>query len=175
MKGLRFNSIPVRFSLLLIVLSLIGCASDAPNVRYAQRMRPEARILQDDKVRAAITSAPGVRISPYERDRFAEQIARAVREIAHGGSRAPSAYVIQVQLTKYDKGSAVARTILAGLGQMHIAGNVSVYEGSVRVAQFQIQKTFAWGGIYGGTTRIDDVEKGFSQGVANAVCGVSEN
>jgi hypothetical protein len=62
---------------------------------------------------------------------------------------------------------------LAGLGQMHIAGNVSVYEGNARTAQFQIKKTFAWGGAYGGTTRIDDVEKGFAQGVANAVCGAS--
>jgi len=41
-------------SVTLIVLGLIGCASDAPNVRYAQRMRPETRILQNDEVRAAI-------------------------------------------------------------------------------------------------------------------------
>ena len=168
--GVAINSIPYRFSLLLIILWSVGCASDAPNVRYVQRMRPEVRILQNDEVHAAITPSLGVRISPYERDRFADQIVRAIRITAHGGARAPSDYVIQVQLTKYNKGSAVARTILAGLGQMHIAGNVSVYNGNVRISQFHLEKTFAWGGIYGGTTKIDDVEKGFAQGIAKAVC-----
>src|SRR5437588_445978 len=127
-------------SVTLIVLGLIGCASDAPNVRYAQRMRPETRILQNDEVRAAIIPSSGVTISPYERDRFAEQIVRAVRITAHGGARTPSAYDIQVQLTKYNKGSAAARFILAGLGQIHIVGNVSVFEGNVSIAQFHIEK-----------------------------------
>jgi uncharacterized protein DUF4410 len=169
--GVALDNIPCRLSLLLMVVGLVGCASDAPSVRYTQRMRPEIRILQDDQAHVVISASPGVTISPYERDRFAEQIVRAVRITAHGGARTPSAYVIEVQLTKYNKGSAAARFILAGLGQIHIVGNVSVYEGNVTIAQFHIEKTFAFGGIYGGNTRIDDVEKGFAQGIANAVCG----
>jgi hypothetical protein len=136
-------------------------------------MPPDARILQDDKVSATIIPDPGIRISAYEKDRFVGQIVRAIRETALGSAKAPSSYVIQVHLTKYGRGSAAFRFVLAGLGEMHIEGDVSVYEGNARIAQFRVEKTFAWGGIYGATTGISDVEKGFAQGVANAVCGVS--
>jgi hypothetical protein len=163
----------IRFLFSLFVLVIIGCASDAPHVRYAQPMPPGARILQDDKVYPTITADPGIRISAYEKDRFAGQIVRAIRETARGSAKTPFSYVIQVHLTKYGRGSAVARAILAGLGEMHIEGDVSVLQSDVRIAQFRIEKTFAWGGIYGATTGIADVEKGFAQGVANAVCGVS--
>src|SRR5438552_11199908 len=50
MKVLRFNNIPLQFSVFLTFLGLVGCASDAPNVRYALRMPPGVRVLQDDEV-----------------------------------------------------------------------------------------------------------------------------
>ncbi len=34
-----------------------------------------------------------------------------------------------------------------------------------------VYKTFAWGGIYGGVTRMEDVEQGLAGGIATAVTG----
>lgn len=61
--------------------------------------------------------------------------------------------------------------MLAGLGQIHIDSHVSVVAlpERTKVGQFDINKTFAWGGIYGGKTSIAEVEEGFAEGVAAAV------
>jgi hypothetical protein len=37
-----------------------------------------------------------------------------------------------------------------------------------KVAEFTADKTFAWGGIYGGSTSMEDVEHGFAEGIAEA-------
>ena len=55
MKVLPFNNVLVQFFLLLIVLGLVGCASDAQNVRYVQQMRAQPSILQGDKVHTTIS------------------------------------------------------------------------------------------------------------------------
>ena len=55
----------------------------------------------------------------------------------------------------------------AGLGQIHIAANVQLIDatsGNV-TASYVVKKTFAWGGIYGGSTSIEDVETGFAASV----------
>ena len=55
----------------------------------------------------------------------------------------------------------------AGLGQIHIAANVQLIDatsGNV-AASYVVTKTFAWGGIYGGSTSIGDVETGFAASV----------
>ncbi len=41
------------------------------------------------------------------------------------------------------------------------------------LAKSEITKTFAWGGIYGGTTEIKDVEEGFAEAVASVLLGQS--
>jgi len=62
--------------------------------------------------------------------------------------------------------------MMAGLGQIHIDGEFALYLVSTEnefVGEFALQKTFAWGGLYGGTTRIEDVEPAFAGGVAKAI------
>ena len=92
-------------------------------------------------------------------------------------TRGKREFEIPVLVTRYDKGNAFARFMLAGLGQIHIDGKVSVLllPDRKKVAEFDIDKTFAWGGIYGGVTSIEDVEQGFAEGVAKAVTNVKEN
>jgi hypothetical protein len=83
---------------------------------------------------------------------------------------------VELLLTRYDKGNAFARAMLAGLGEIHIDGEVTLIELPERnqVGKFSISKTFAWGGIYGGTTSMDDIEQTFADGVAAAVTGQKE-
>jgi hypothetical protein len=39
------------------------------------------------------------------------------------------------------------------------------------VGQFAISKTFAWGGIYGASMNMENIETTFAEGVAAAVTG----
>ena len=66
--------------------------------------------------------------------------------------------------------------MLVGLGQIHIDAKASVFllPERMKVSEFDIDKTFAWGGIYGGPTSIEDVEHGFAEGVAQAVTSAKE-
>ena len=63
--------------------------------------------------------------------------------------------------------------MLAGLGQIHLDGVISVYQlpGRSKVGEFTIKKTFAWGGVYGGITNIETIEDTFAEAVAKTVCG----
>ncbi len=66
--------------------------------------------------------------------------------------------------------------MLAGLGQIHIDGEVKLVELPDRkqVGVFSVSKTFAWGGIYGGSTGIEEIEQTFADGVAAALTGQKE-
>lgn len=159
-------------SLLLIAFALGGCASSTPTAKFKQPIAPEARIIARDTVHASVAAAPGVSMLDHERERIAQQVLAEVRAAAGAGPRAPRNYHIEVTMTRYEKGSAFARMMLAGLGQIHLDGQVSVYQmpGRSKVAEFTASKTFAWGGAYGGSVSIEGIEKTFAQIVANAVC-----
>ncbi len=66
--------------------------------------------------------------------------------------------------------------MLAGLGQIHIDGTVQLYQMPEHklIGEFDMKKTFAWGGIYGAATGMEDIETTFADGVAAAVTGQSE-
>jgi hypothetical protein len=55
-------------------------------------------------------------------------------------------------------GNAYARSMLAGLAQIHIDVRVALIALPERqsLSEFDVSKTIAWGGIYGGATSIDD-------------------
>jgi hypothetical protein len=79
-----------------------------------------------------------------------------------------------VTIKTYDKGNAFARAMLAGLGQMmHIDADVVLKDprSGATFGTYDVDKTFAWGGVYGASTRIEDIEDGFAQSVAAAISG----
>jgi hypothetical protein len=43
--------------------------------------------------------------------------------------------------------------------------------GHTLLEEFDMQKTFAWGGIYGASTSMDEIEDTFADGVAATVTG----
>jgi hypothetical protein len=73
----------------------------------------------------------------------------------------------------YDEGNAFARFMLAGLGQMHIAADVLLEDRTkaMQIGRYQVTKTFAWGGLYGGMTKLTDLEPGFAEAVAAVLLG----
>jgi hypothetical protein len=115
-----------------------------------------------------------------DRERIAALVARKVKErspnrVASFEATTTDSETLQVTIafTRYDKGNAVARFVQAGLGQIHIDAEVTLEDRSRQaiIGKYNVTKTFAWGGIYGGATEIKDVEDGFAEAVAKVVIG----
>jgi len=158
------------------VLMLAGCsASSAPKPQFTIPMAAESVVRADDSVIVDVSNASGVSLAEYERQRILDRIKQKIneRKLSNPGDGSPGNYEVHVVITEYEKGSAFARAMLAGLGQIHVRGSVAVYELPARrlVGEFHVAKTFAWGGVYGASTSIEDVEIGFAEGVAAAVTG----
>ena len=85
----------------------------------------------------------------------------------------PHTYQVLVHVSRYEKGNAFARLMLAGMGQIHVDGTVSLYQmpEHTLAGQFDLQKTFAWGGIYGASVSVETIEDTFADGVAETVTG----
>jgi Domain of unknown function (DUF4410) len=119
-------------------------------------------------------AGPGVALASFDLDRIRERI-KADITAAHPGILAspkdPPANDtanMKIIITRYDSGSAFARFMIAGLGQIHIDGDVIFTNASTGrpIGEYKVSKDFAFGGVYGATTKIEDVEKGFAKSVA---------
>lgn len=84
------------------------------------------------------------------------------------GSGALAAGVV---ITNYDEGNAFARFMLAGLGQMHIDGEVTLSDNDSKspLGKYEVTKTFAWGAFYGASKTITDIEQPFAEAVVDAI------
>jgi hypothetical protein len=154
---------------------LAGCASSPPSVKMTHPMVKESRVAATDTTDVKIEAAEHITVNPYERDRVAQKIKGRIDERKLKNPAAAEARQIEVLIyvTRYDKGNAFARAMLAGLGQIHLDGKISVYQLPDRtlLEEFDMQKTFAWGGIYGAATSIEQIEDTFADGVAATVTG----
>jgi len=172
--NLTFSSVR-KFGLLAIALLATGCASSPPVAKFARGSAAHAVIRTADTASIDVDASSGVTLADYEKTRIIEQIKmKLAQEQALNPALAdPGQYQVDVTITRYEKGNAFARAMLAGLGQMHIDGNVKVYAmpAHTSIEEFSVQKTFAWGGMYGASTRIEDIEQAFAEGIANALTG----
>lgn len=165
----------------LLVLIVTGCASTEASVRPTGVVPTTADISGYRTLSLEVTKSDGVETLDIEVKRIEARIIKAIRtrqpdrfhEIQINRPADPAASVLHatVQLTRYDKGNAFARFMLAGLGQVHIDAKVTLKDHAkdAVLGEYDVNKTFAWGGIYGGSTRIEDVEAGFAEGVAAVI------
>jgi hypothetical protein len=162
----------------VVILGLAGCASTTPKPEYSHEIVAEARVGQPDHAEVAIDAPEGVKILPDEERRLAEKVKAKIdaRKVTNLRGGDPRSYEVYLHVTRYEKGSAVGRFLLAGVGQIHIEGKIDVYQlpAHTLVGEFDLKKTFAWGGIYGATTSVEDIENTFADGVAAAVTGQQE-
>ena len=163
-----------------IALSVVGAfvisgctASSSPGVDNLKRYNPNFVVDSDDRVNVSVTKDANVTMQSYEQDRIAQKIEAKINElkVKNPSDNRADSYNLLVKIKKYNKGSAFARFMMAGLGSMVIESHNSVTNATTgqKEAEFDVNKVFAWGGIYGGTTTIEDVEEGFAKGVAEAV------
>lgn len=175
MKCINFG---LAFTIVACAFLFGGCASTAPAPKYQIPLAKTDLIGKGDSAKAKVTATPGIEILESEKARMAERIenfiaAKQAFQPAHTPARS---YIVEVNLTKYDKGNAFARAMLAGLGQIHVDGHVRVLLADTKkvVGEFDLSKTFAWGGMYGAATNMEDIERTFASAVAAAVTGVKD-
>ncbi|WP_309384106.1 DUF4410 domain-containing protein [Cerasicoccus frondis] len=164
---------------LAIALILSGCASTAPSANFSKAIAEEEVVDANDSVKLKIQAQRGVSVAHDDLNRLAIRIGERidVERNELGVVNDPRKIEVVVLITRYEKGDAMARAILAGTGQIHIDARVVVKNSATGelIGDFEIDKTFAWGGIYGATTSIEDVEEGFADGVAKAVAESSNS
>ncbi len=168
-KGLIFLFLIASFA------GFYGCSTTAPTAQFSKPISDSHRLCANDDATIKLTVADGVPLQENGRLRLADMMTNAInlkKKNAQCNTTDKRAFILNSKITQYEEGSAFARFMLAGLGQIHIDGDFSLFLATSEkepVAEFTLQKTFAWGGIHGGSTDIKDVEPAFVQGVADAI------
>ncbi len=88
-------------------------------------------------------------------DAFAEVVVGALAEPR------PDALVLRVDVTQYKPGSETARLMLAGTGSAKLDFSARLVDGGTgaELTSFAAERTFAWGGVYGASRGIEDIER----------------
>lgn len=160
--------------LLMVAAGISGCASHAPSANFVLAPPQQQRIDANDAVEVKLNAASSkVEMTDIEQRRLASLISKQIdsQKPDNAQAGAPNHYQFDVTVTRYEKGNAFARLMLIGLGQIHLDGHIVVWSlpNLEKYAEFSVEKTFAWGGLYGATTTIEDVESAFAESIANAV------
>jgi hypothetical protein len=165
----------LKVCVLIGVTFVAGCASTAPKAEYSKDLTSQYRIDADDRPQVNVSANSGVEITDLEKQRIAQLITSDLetQRLHNAANNDPKDCLVEVTITRYQKGNAFARAISAGLGQIHIDANVKVLANAnnEKLADFNLAKTFAWGGIYGAATSMQDIEKTFANGVAVSLTG----
>lgn len=158
--------------LFCVLTALSACADSVATAVPIQALTPVQRSAPRlSEVTAE--AAPGIAMTPDDFDRIvrhvkAEIAAQKPESFTDPGAPSPR-MKLKLIFTRYDEGSAGARFILAGLGQIRIDADVLFIDDATGqvLGRYQVSKQFAFGGLYGGFTRVEDVEKGFAKSVAD--------
>ncbi len=161
------------------IFILSGCsATSSPGPAQVKHYGKVFKVDNDDKVTVLVSNDKTVDITDEGKKHLSQMIKEDINLLKkyNTAGEKSNKYLIGVHITNYDKGNAFARFMIAGAGQIHVDGTISVYSlpNKIKLEEFNIQKTFAWGGIYGGATTIKEVGEGFAMGVAETVTGQKE-
>jgi len=168
----------ITLCLLAAMATITGCAGSAPSANFKRVIVENMRLCKLDEAKVRLTKADGVEIDNITLQRLENGLQNALdktRTNAKCATDVKRTFTLDGKIIRYESGNAFARAMLAGLGQIHIDGEFVLYHDllpSEPVAEFTLEKTFAWGGIYGASTRIEDVEPAFCEGVAKTICKI---
>jgi hypothetical protein len=160
-------------ALLTSLALLSACADSAATPDTVTALSPAERASL--KI-ADITdvAGPGVVMANFDLDRILQRVKAEISSahpdiwVVPNAPQDNGVTKVKIVITRYDQGNAFARFMLAGLGQIHIEGDVIFTDAATgkQVGEYKVAKDFAFGGMYGGITNIEDVEKGFAKSVA---------
>lgn len=154
-------------------LSFSACAHSAGSYEPIVSPKQGLSFSQYENLTLVANNDNSVPLTAYDRERLVNKIVTRIQaagkcKTINDSSLQPKNLTVKLEVTNYDQGNAFLRFLLAGLGQIHIDGNLTLEdpEKTEQLAKYDVHKTFAWGGIYGGTTKIESVEDGFAEAVA---------
>jgi Domain of unknown function (DUF4410) len=162
---------------------LSGCATSPGGINPVSPLKAGTNLTTFSNLALEVQADSGVTLSPTDKERISRLIVDTIKKKGpnrfadiNAPAPAPSTLRASVNVTRYDKGNSFARFMLAGLGQMHIDAHVVLEDQATQntLGRYEVTKTFAWGGIYGAVTRIDDVEEGFASAVAALILGADD-
>src|SRR5438105_11622519 len=111
--------------LVLTLLAAAGCAGTVPKAKFTHEIESKARVSLNDQTKVQVGAAETVKILKADQQRLSEKIQARIE--SRKATNAPAADVAArtyLHLTRYEKGNAFARAMLAGLGQIHIDGTI---------------------------------------------------
>ena len=171
-------------------LMLAGCAGDTPRPVAVQAFEnPEQPLEGYTHMVVTCDAMQGVEMPEREQQRVVSMVKQELESRAPGrfvflepneeASEAaptteqpdmtePKTAVMKILFIEYDEGSAFARFMIAGAGQIRIDTDVTLRDKATYelLGEYEVSKQFALGGIYGGTTDVEDVEEGLAKGIA---------
>ncbi|HUN51315.1 MAG TPA: DUF4410 domain-containing protein [Candidatus Sulfotelmatobacter sp.] len=159
--------------MVIAALMLGACAGDiATPVPVTPLASAERAHLQISDITAE--AKPGVVMTSFELTRIVERVRAEIGAqfptVLVDASTAPSGGTCKMQIlfSQYDRGNSFARFMIAGAGQIHIDADVLLIDAQSGqlLAKYQVSKQFAFGGVYGASTKIEDVEEGSTRSVA---------
>jgi hypothetical protein len=149
-------------------LAVAGCAGSvsAPEAVQALPAQQQGTLHVSD-ISADATN--GVQMGDNDFDAICQKV-RGYIQTSSPEVLADTGYKMKIHFTRFDRGSAFARAMLIGLGQIEIDATVDLVDNSgAQVAEYKVSKDFAIGGLIGATTTVEDVEDGFAKSVAEIV------
>ena len=121
------------------------------------------------------TTAQGSSVSSSAQTRIKDLVKAEILECCaqrfERGTAEPNDLLLKVKFTVYEEGNRFARLMLAGLGSMQIHAQVEIVDtksGNL-LTSGEAGKTFAWGGVYGASIGIEDLEKDFAKEVVKGL------
>lgn len=165
-----------RFAGIAVLALMLGaCASSSTKPTVMQAMSADQ--VQTLKLKTvSATAAPGVVMTANDFERIVMKMKNELNAAAPGimvdpaSPEAATAADLKVNFTQYDAGSAFARAMLIGLGQIHVDADIQIVgPGDATLGKYKVSKDFALGGVAGASTSIQDVEDGFAKSVAEIV------
>jgi hypothetical protein len=164
------NSVRI-FGALAVVAMLAGCAGSVSAPEPVQAMSAGQKSAL--KIGAITADADSnVQMSDSDFGLVVQKVQGYIDATKPGliADGAPGAAKMNIHFTRFDRGSAFARAMLIGLGQIRIEATVTLTDPSgATVGQYKVSKDFAIGGAIGATTTVEDVEDGFAKSVAEIV------
>ena len=159
-------------SLVATASLLAGCAGSVPDAEFRRALAPENRICEKDTAEVKVSAASGVELVDRVRTRIEQKIKLAINKQKAGSlCNTPQSrnFNLETKITRYEEGNAFARAMLAGLGQIHVDGDSVMNLAGQLVTDFSVSKTFAFGGVYGASVNVEEIENTFSEAVAKAI------
>ncbi|MFQ5965799.1 MAG: DUF4410 domain-containing protein [Candidatus Scalinduaceae bacterium] len=167
-----------HLTLLSVVIALAGCAGTAGRHKALIPMKDIVALGQYSSLIFDSQHTSGVPMLETDHQRIKALIIQKIVKKAHdrfehinSEDSNPNTLHASLIFTRYEKGNAFARAMLIGLGQIHIDAQLELKDEETQelIGKFEIKKTFAWGGLYGGFTGIEGAEDGFADAVVEVL------